>query len=160
MYRTWSSTPFEQSTPTSDVGPVVSKSAPTLMDAGMACWAMAGADPAAWSARTMMNAAHAALTRACVCIVLPPSWSDHNGLEEDASGRGRATSFPEQTREAAYGATFLTVTLLITSSSVRFPAALIAKSHPQVLANAASPMRTVYETHPGETWTHCQGVKR
>src|SRR5207247_10649448 len=108
------------------------------MDAGMACWAMAGADPAAWSARTMMTAAHAALTRASVCIVLPPSWSDHNGLAEDASGRGRATSFPEKTREAAYGATVLTVTLLITSSSVRFPVALLAKSHAPALPSAAT----------------------
>ena len=56
-----------------DVPHVVSKSAPTLMDAGIACWAIAGACPAAETARRTTTAAHAALTRASLCIALPPS---------------------------------------------------------------------------------------
>src|SRR2546422_1222573 len=106
------------------------------MDAGIACWAIAGACPAAETARRTMTAAHAALTRASLCIALPPSWNVTDVPEEDGSGRGRATSFCSLV-PGTYGVTFLTVTLLITRSSFRFPAALMAKSHPQVFANAA-----------------------
>lgn len=77
----------------------------------------------------------------------------------DPLGGNLAGDDPAKETVGHFG-TLRTVTLRTVRSSFRFPPALIAKSHPHVLAKFASVIIKVYVTQPGFASTHCQRVNR